>query len=283
MTEPDTTLADASAVAPRPDLSPILLEQYARYDYTGPVTNLRQRLMLVPPAVHGPQRRSGWDLVVEGVEHYAVEARTDPFGNLVLEVEVPAVESWVQFSVATEVRSTPRGLRHRVRPDRRYLSSTRLTAPDDQIAALAEGPADAAALSAKVHAAFVYEWGITGVGTTAAEALAGGRGVCQDYAHVMLSACRLAGLPARYVSGHLLGEGGSHAWVEVLTPDHRRSNTWLVEAWDPTHDRRAGANYITLAVGRDYTDVAPLSGRFDGDAVSGMLTARKRAGPREPG
>ena len=64
-----------------------------------------------------------------------------------------------------------------------------------------------------------YAHGVTGVKTTAAEAFALRQGVCQDYAHVMLALCRACGLPARYVSGHLLGEGGTHAWVEVLLPD----------------------------------------------------------------
>ena len=62
------------------------------------------------------------------------------------------------------------------------------------------------------------QYGVTSVRTTAAQALAGGRGVCQDFAHVMLALCHIVGLPARYVSGHLLGQGGTHAWVEVVVP-----------------------------------------------------------------
>ena len=89
------------------------------------------------------------------------------------------------------------------------------------------------------------------------------RGVCQDYAHVMLALCRLRGLPARYVSGHLLGEGGTHAWVEVLLPDpdRLRAASWR-SPFDPTHGRGAGLNYVTVAVGRDYGDVAPTSGTY---------------------
>ena len=64
-----------------------------------------------------------------------------------------------------------------------------------------------------------YRPGATNIDTTAARAFGMAQGVCQDYAHVMLCLCRLCGLPARYVSGHLLGEGGSHAWVEVVVPD----------------------------------------------------------------
>ncbi len=64
-----------------------------------------------------------------------------------------------------------------------------------------------------------YSHDRTTVFTTAAEAFALRAGVCQDYSHVLLSLCRYCGLPARYVSGHLLGEGGTHAWVEVLIAD----------------------------------------------------------------
>jgi transglutaminase-like putative cysteine protease len=127
-----------------------------------------------------------------------------------------------------------------------------------------------------------YEWGITGVHTTAAEAVAGGIGVCQDYAHVMIAACRAVGLPARYVSGHLLGEGGSHAWVEVLRREPGRKGSWVVEAWDPTHDRPAERGYITVAVGRDYADVAPMSGCYDGSGVRSTLDVTKRVALVEP-
>jgi transglutaminase-like putative cysteine protease len=105
-----------------------------------------------------------------------------------------------------------------------------------------------------------YGFDRTGVHTTAGQALAAGHGVCQDYAHLMLALCRLLGIPARYVSGHLVGEGGTHAWVEVLLPGPGRSVEVL--AWDPTHDRPADLRYLTVAVGRDYRDVAPVSGTY---------------------
>jgi len=115
----------------------------------------------------------------------------------------------------------------------------------------------------------------TTVATTAAEAYALRRGVCQDIAHVMLTVCRLAGIPARYVSGHLLGEqGGSHAWVEVLVPDGPGARAL---AFDPTNGRRAGGRHLPVAVGRDYVDVAPTSGVYTGTA-RGELTWTKRAG-----
>ncbi len=94
----------------------------------------------------------------------------------------------------------------------------------------------------------------TDVDTTAADALAGGMGVCQDQAHVMLAMCRSVGVRARYVSGHLIGQGGTHAWVEALVPDGSGARA---VAFDPCHGRRADRRYVTIATGRDYRDVAP--------------------------
>src|SRR6266508_5776309 len=81
--------------------------------------------------------------------------------------------------------------------------------------------------------------------------------------------CRAAGIAARYVSGHLAGDGGSHAWVEALVPDPDRPGESVVEGWDPTHDRPVGDGYVTVAVGRDYADVAPLSGSYVADRAVG--------------
>jgi len=123
-----------------------------------------------------------------------------------------------------------------------------------------------------VHEAISYAHGVTSVTSTAAEALAGGQGVCQDAAHVMIALCRAIGLPARYVSGHLLGEGGTHAWVEVIVAD---ADAARAVALDPCNGCPAGADYLTIATGRDYTDVAPTSGTYIGTARS-TLTATKQ-------
>src|SRR5260370_41113947 len=90
----------------------------------------------------------------------------------------------------------------------------------------------------------------------------------------MIALCRAAGLPARYVSGHLLGEGGTHAWVEVVVPDPVGARA---VALDPCNGRAAGKDYVTVATGRDYADVAPTSGTYAGTA-RGTLTTTKRVG-----
>jgi transglutaminase-like putative cysteine protease len=253
------------------------VEQRIRYDYSEPVANLRQRLVVVPPPRHGRQVRVDWNVEVRGVRAKMTRTKRDRFGNVHVEVVVPRVRSSVEF----EVRATVAFCGDEaavVRPGIRHLQPTRLTAPDDAIASLLAGcdGRDPAQICAHVHRALTYEYGITDVHTTAAEALSGGRGVCQDYAHLMLAACHVVGMPARYVSGHLLGEGGSHAWVEVLRHHDGRSAEWVAEAWDPTHCRRTDVRYITIATGRDYRDVAPMSGTFDGSA-HGRLSVQKYA------
>jgi len=159
-----------------------------------------------------------------------------------------------------------------------------LTTPDDALRRSAEalvknGDDESLAerINAWVYAEMTYAHGATGVRTSAAEAFAQRKGVCQDYAHVMLALCRLCGLPARYVSGHLLGEGGTHAWVEVLLPDLDRPGRYLARPFDPTHGTEPGLNYITVAIGRDYGDVAPTSGTYRAP-YPGRLSARKHAG-----
>ncbi len=162
----------------------------------------------------------------------------------------------------------------------RYAPSTGLiqdfTAP---LAALAD-PADRAqGLMAAVNAALIYERGATDVRTSADAALALGRGVCQDFAHLMLAACRCLGLPARYVSGYLYtppnayAELASHAWVDVYVA----GQGWL--ALDPTHNAAQSGHYVRVAVGRDYADVPPTRGVFKGNvsetlAIDVSVTAR---------
>jgi transglutaminase-like putative cysteine protease len=253
------------------------LGQRIRYRYSKPVANLRQRLRVVPPTAHGLQRRRRWHLTVDGVRHSSQRTFLDPFGNVTIEVHVPWVDDTVEFVLDVEAETISSGPPNTTVVDHRYLASTRLTAPDDVIADIASGAThqDVAALCARVHGSLDYKWGITGVRTTAADALAAGRGVCQDYAHIMLSACRVAGLPARYVSGHLSGEGGSHAWVEVMHPHPTQAGSWIAEGWDPTHNRATNANYLVVAVGRDYADAAPLTGTYEGRGVTNTLAVQK--------
>jgi transglutaminase-like putative cysteine protease len=120
-------------------------------------------------------------------------------------------------------------------------------------------------LMRRIHADFEFEPGATTVTTQVDEVLELRRGVCQDFAHVMLACLRSHGLPARYVSGYLLtepppgrprllGADASHAWVAAYAP----AQGWV--EFDPTNDHRADQRYITLAWGTDFADVVPLRG-----------------------
>jgi transglutaminase-like putative cysteine protease len=109
------------------------------------------------------------------------------------------------------------------------------------------------------HRALEYSPGTTDARTKVSQALQSGRGVCQDYAHLMIALCRTARIAARYVSGYLPGEGAMHAWVEVLDGEK-----WL--AFDPTHNRRTRDDYVFVACGRDYRDVSPVTGSYVGQA-----------------
>ena len=127
----------------------------------------------------------------------------------------------------------------------------------------------ARALTHQIHEEFEYLPQSTSVTTGALEALTLRHGVCQDFAHVLIGACRSLGLAARYVSGYLLtqpppgkprlvGADASHAWAAVWCPPYG----WL--ALDPTNDVVVGQDHVTLAWGRDYADVAPLRGVIRG-------------------
>lgn len=99
----------------------------------------------------------------------------------------------------------------------------------------------------RLHEDFVYEKGCTDVGTTAEEAWKQGKGVCQDFAHILIALLHRERIPARYVTGMIPGEGASHAWVEIA-----RDGFWY--GIDPTNDVPVGDNYIKIGVGRDAAD-----------------------------
>jgi transglutaminase-like putative cysteine protease len=263
-----------------------LVQQRFRYRYSRPIHALRHRLMVVPPDRHGDQRTVASHVGVSAA--VSAERRTDEHGNVCVEFVLPRVEAFVEFEARIVVSRTAAGegsdLHEADRlTDRRLLDPTPLTAPTPALARAARrlgdtgarGPELAEAANAWTHRALEYRRGVTAVHTTAAGALAAGGGVCQDFAHVMLALCRLLELPARYVSGHLLGEGGTHAWVEVLLPDPAGSGLAAAFPFDPTHGGTPGLTHVTVATGRDYRDVAPTSGTYTG-AATGRLSASKR-------
>lgn len=265
--------------------SAYLLEQTFRYEYPAPIRNLDHRLVVIPPERFGDQHRLDHSLEVGG-RGVRMENQVDRFGNVVVAVYAPRIASSVEFTARVSLErhaGEPNRLTDGWLADGYLLEPTRLTAPDDRIRRVAEQLSASAAwglplaesINDWVYQSMTYQHGVSGVRTTAAEALSIGRGVCQDYSHLMLSVCRACRLPARYVSGHLIGEGGTHAWVEVVLPIHDGTGDAIAWTFDPTHASRGGLNYVTIAVGGDYHDVAPTSGTYQAP-VSGRLTTRKR-------
>lgn len=124
-----------------------------------------------------------------------------------------------------------------------------------------------------INQGFQYQKGVTTVHSTVEQVLEQKTGVCQDFAHVMITVCRILDLPARYVSGYVWGgntesdqEGASHAWCEVLDEEHQK---WA--GFDPTHSTlKVDERYIKIGHGRDYGDIPPVKGTYKGRATESL-------------
>ena len=261
--------------------------------YSRPVRDVRTRLRLLPPAERGPSQR-----LENSAFHFAPLPNAshhsrDPWNNDVLEVRHETV--WQHLTLVVDLTLRTRAA---YASDGRVLpplvpdtgeangdvfrAPTPLTTADAALEAAASGvvtahssraeAADLAfALCRHVFQEMRYTPGATTIHTRAAETWADKKGVCQDYAHVLITLCRAAGLAARYVSGFLPGEGAMHAWVEVFLP---RSGGW--SGLDPTHDRWTNERYVAVAHGRDYADISPSSGTFLGAGAGSGLRHRSR-------
>ncbi len=133
-------------------------------------------------------------------------------------------------------------------------------------------------LTRRIFRDFKYDSRATTVATPLDEVWKKRAGVCQDFAHIAIAALRSLGIPARYVSGYLrtlppvgkprmIGADASHAWFAVYCPQHG----WM--DFDPTNDLLVGSDHITVAVGRDFSDVSPLSGILTGGGEHEVFVA----------
>jgi transglutaminase-like putative cysteine protease len=257
------------------------VEQSIRYDYASPIRRLQHKLVISPRAVHGDQRRLSNDLHVS--PDAPAQLYCDSFGNDVVSLDVPHVERSIAFVLTSHVvrdaRLGPHFEADSFADARVLCIERRLIRPDE---ALFDIAADlrarhpnreelAHAISDFVYREMIYTKAVTDVFTTGAVAFSMRRGVCQDYAHIALALSRVCGLPARYVSGHLLGEGATHAWVEFLVPGRDGAR---VVSLDPTNGCATNLRYIVVAVGRDYDDVAPTSGCYVGKGT-GKVDSRQ--------
>lgn len=258
------------------------LTQHFSYDYPGPIADLTHQLMVKPRHAYGAQALLGFSHAV--TPPLAFAETTDTFGNTVHEVRAAQLGTRLEFAFQSRITlfSGASPLKLSTQEIMPFYAPTHLTGADARMTAVAlelrrtyAGTlAFAAALNEWVYKHMRYGFGATDTRTGAREALSGGVGLCQDYAHIMIALCRAAGVPARYVSGHMLGEGGSHAWLEVLAPER---GGYAAYGFDPTNRRRPGLDYLTVAVGRDYVDVPPTAGTFSAP-YGGVLSSSKQAG-----
>ena len=271
-----------------------------RYDYDAPVEVAHHSAWLRPRDTE-LQRVQGWALQIDPEPESPVQESLDTFGNWrhgfshahvhdtltvtsrfqVVLAAPPPIDTdhsppWEEAALALRYRA---GV---TQPDAvEFVLPSHFAPHAPELAAYAQdlfSPGRpllqaAQALMSRVYDRMEYKPHSTDVATNALQALAQGKGVCQDFAHLMIGAMRSLGLAARYVSGYLLtqppagqprllGADASHAWVAVWCPLHG----WV--ALDPTNDIAAGQDHVTLAWGRDYADVAPLRGVIRGGGTA---------------
>jgi transglutaminase-like putative cysteine protease len=251
------------------------VEHTTEFGYDAPIAEAYTELRL-RPLEGGGQHCASFRLATDPLG-LRVREYLDHFGNDVHHFDVLESHERLAVTAVSEVMTPAWFTGDRRQPTplelHDFLSPTSYTPFAAGVAELAAEHAGARGgfdrargLMDAVREALVYEPGATDVQTRADEVLALGRGVCQDFAHVMLAACRCVGIAARYVSGYLYDptlEGdnaASHAWVDIW--DEERG--WI--ALDPTHDREQTESYVRVAVGRDYADVPPTRGVFKGTA-----------------
>ena len=251
-----------------------------QYTYDQPVDYALQKVRLRP--LSSPlQNVITWETVVDGGK---IEASyRDHYGNHVDLVSIARGARQLDIiATGTVVTSDAAGILGHVygcAPLWHFAQATPLTTAEDRIKSLATQLRASAnklqglhALSAAILQATPYLLGKTGINTTAEEALAIGHGVCQDHAHIFVAAARAAGIPARYVSGYLMindqiEQDASHAWAEAYLDDLG----WV--GFDVSNGVAPDEKYVRIAIGRDASDAAPVSGMRLGTSEEAMIVS----------
>ena len=244
-----------------------------RYSFKDPVVHALQRLRLTPKETQG-QKILDWEMQYENA-YLELEFDDQNYNTVTLvAVEPGASEVTItcRGTVQTEDNAGVIGRHAGHLPLWSFLGQTKLTKPGPKLRALIrdipdfpKGPEDGAkldylhALSARIRDAVPYKTGTTLVTTTAEEAVAECNGVCQDHAHIFISAARAADIPARYVSGYLMmndriSQEATHAWAEA----HIDGLGWV--GFDISNGISPDPRYVRVATGRDYRDAAPVTG-----------------------
>lgn len=250
----------------------ISIRHVTRYAYAEPVAYTVQSLRLTPAPFEG-QRVVDWRVRVPGAG--APLQFKDGFGNLVHLITINAPHQELVIEAGGTVETMDRsgvvaGLAKSI-PQRVFLKETAQTKPDAAIRELANAvkgrdlPARLHGLAHAVRDRVDYVPGVTDAHTGAAEALADGKGVCQDHAHIFIAAARVCGVPARYVTGYLVMENASaadahHAWAEAWIEGLGWVGFDIANRICPTE------RYVRLAAGLDAGYAAPISGSRRGGA-----------------
>ena len=270
------------------------------YDYEAPVDQSYNEAHLRPRDTEF-QRCTSYDLEVDPPPRTWFES-VDTFGNTVATFVVQGGFTHMSVTATSDVIVTPTGpapagppwesvrtlleidRQPAARDARRCRAPSRLVPTASPLAEYAQVSFEPGRplvesvidLSGRIHGDFVYEPGFTSISTPLLEVFEQRRGVCQDFAHLMIGCIRSLGLAARYVSGYietvpppgqerLVGADASHAWASVYLPG------WGWVDVDPTNDQFVAESYVTTAWGRDYWDVSPLRGSVEGGGGSHRL------------
>src|SRR4030081_1862459 len=248
----------------------IRISHLTNYRYETPATSVIQMLRLTPRN-HDGQYLTRWRIDVS--TDCRLDQHEDAFGNIThaFTAEGPLGELTILVEGEVETRDTQGVVRGTVErfPPSLYLRETALTSPDADIAGFAAASRDAAGgdvlkllhgMLERLHDDMTYDTDPTHSATSAAEAFALKRGVCQDFTHVFIAASRSLGVPARYVGGYFHREDGvreqdaGHAWAEAFVPELG----WV--AFDPANGTCPTDAFVRVAVGLDHLGAAPLRG-----------------------
>ena len=254
-----------------------------RYRFNEPVTHGLQRLRLTPKATQG-QTVLDWAMDYRGTVPQ-VDYEDQNHNRVTLVSVVPGAEEVTitsQGTVETEDRAGVIGMHAGHLPLWAFLGATELTRPGPRIKQLIAGVKRSGEgmvptlhnLSAAIREQVSYESGVTDVDTAAEEAVAAGRGVCQDHAHIFIAAARQAGIPARYVTGYLFLDDpeqavAHHAWAEA----------WVAGLGSVGFDAANGVcpidHYVRLAAALDARYAAPIRGMHRGGAGESLAVEVK--------